>query len=75
MSADKTVPVTLPEWVWGRLTTIAAHRDVTAGDLIASAIMGVLNADTGRLQQLETELRQMRSIDPRITINLKEKAA
>jgi hypothetical protein len=75
MSADKTVPVTLPEWVWGRLSTIADHRDTTSGDLIASAIMGVLNSDTGRLAQLETELRQMRSIDPRITINLKEKAA
>jgi hypothetical protein len=70
---QQTVTVTLPEWVWGRAATIAEHRGVKVGDLIASAILGVLNSDTGRLQQLETELRQMRSIDPRTT-NMKESA-
>lgn len=61
----KTVPVSLPDWVWGRAATIAEHRGVKVADLIAEGLMGVLNADQHRLAELEAELRKMRSVDPR----------
>ncbi|AAT90033.1 hypothetical protein ATY41_02785 [Leifsonia xyli subsp. xyli] len=58
---EKTVPVTIPTWVWGRLATIAEHRGVTVGDLIADGVMAVLGADPGRLGELEMELNKRRA--------------
>lgn len=37
-----TVPVTMPERVWGRLTSVAAERQVTVSDLIADAVEGLV---------------------------------
>ena len=39
---SKTVPVVLPEWIWGRLATIAANQKISTGEVIADAIMAVL---------------------------------
>ena len=54
------MPVGLPEWVWGRLATIAEHREVSVGALVADGVMAVLGVDDGRLGELEMELRKMR---------------
>ncbi len=51
----------MPEWVWGRLATIAEHRHCTTEDLIAEGVMAVLGADKGRLGELEMELRKQRA--------------
>lgn len=59
-SPIRTVPVGLPEWVWGRLATIAEHREVSVGALVADGVMAVLGVDDGRLGELEMELRKMR---------------
>lgn len=56
--SDKTVPVTLPEFAWGRLATIADHRNTTIAQLIADGIRVVLETDQGRLQQLTAEVKK-----------------
>lgn len=38
----RTVPVTLPEEVWGRLASLADRRGVRVADLIAEAIEGMV---------------------------------
>jgi predicted DNA-binding ribbon-helix-helix protein len=63
--ADRTVPVTVPDWVWGRLATIAEHRGCSVGALIAEGINGVLARDPNRLDELRMELRKVPSKDPR----------
>ncbi|GAA3730356.1 hypothetical protein GCM10022239_03690 [Leifsonia bigeumensis] len=40
----RTVPVTLPEPVWGRLASIADRRGVKVADLIADAVQAVVSA-------------------------------
>lgn len=55
------VEVTLPDWVWGRLATIASHRGVQVADLVAAGVTDVLRSDTGRLEQLQTELDHVRA--------------
>lgn len=42
--SGKTVPVTLPEPVWGRLASIADRRGVTVADLIADAVQALVSA-------------------------------
>lgn len=37
-----TVPVVMPERVWGRLASLAAERQATVGDLIADAVEGLV---------------------------------
>lgn len=69
----KTVPVTLPDWVWGRAATIAEHRGVKVGDLIADGLMGVLDADTHRLEQLETALKAARTMTPTAAVRARSK--
>lgn len=39
---NKTVPLTLPEKVWGRLASVAAQRNVDVADLIAEGVRSVL---------------------------------
>jgi len=58
---NKTLPVTLPDWMWGRLATIATHRGTNAADLIAVAIVGVLHDDPHRLAELDMELNAART--------------
>jgi hypothetical protein len=57
---NKTVAVTLPEWMWGRLATIATHRGTDAADLVAVAIVGLLRDDPHRLAELQLELTAAR---------------
>lgn len=54
---NKTIPVTLPDWMWGRLATIALHRGTDAADLVAVAIVGLLRDDPHRLAELQMELK------------------
>lgn len=61
MPATKRETVELPEWVWGRLATIADHRGVHVADLIADGIYHVLGKDPARLAQLQTELQKHKS--------------
>ncbi len=42
--SGKTVPVTLPEPVWGRLASIADRRGVTVADLLAGAVRALVSA-------------------------------
>ena len=57
----KTVPVSLPIWMWGRLATIADHRELRVADLIAEGIAHVLDSDPDRLAELAAELKQIKS--------------
>lgn len=54
----RTIPVTVPEFVWGRLATIAEHNGRSVGDLIADGIWHVLDNDDHRLDELHMELRK-----------------
>ncbi len=69
----KTVPVTVPTWVWGRLATIAANRKTTVAALVADAVADIVNGTedvrtprrvhlpgNDRLEQLRAELRAAR---------------
>ena len=38
----KTIPVTVPEWVWGRLATIADNRHVSVAVVVEEAINTIL---------------------------------
>jgi hypothetical protein len=58
--SNKTIPVTLPEWMWGRLATIGTHRATPVADLIAVAIVGLLKDDPHRLAELDMELNAAR---------------
>jgi hypothetical protein len=58
---NKTLPVTLPDWMWGRLATIAEHRNTLAADLVAVAIVGLLKDDQHRLAELDMELNAARA--------------
>lgn len=58
MPETVTVPVRIPEWVWGRLATIAEHRQVRIADLIADGVWMVLDRDPNRLAELEMELKK-----------------
>lgn len=44
----RAVTVTLPEWVWGRLATIAEDRQMKVSELIGSAIGGLLDGSSVR---------------------------
>lgn len=41
-SARRTVPVVLPDYVWGRLASIAEFRGVKVADVIADALWETL---------------------------------
>jgi len=56
----KKVPVLLPAWMWGRLATIAEHRNVRVADLIEEGIAHVLDSDPDRLAELNAELKQIK---------------
>lgn len=60
MTSDplKTVAVTVPEFVWGRLATIAEHRKVPVADLIGDAIWQILDRDPNRLAELEMDIKK-----------------
>jgi hypothetical protein len=63
MSVDpqnRTVPVTMAVFQWGRLATIADHRGTSVADLVASAIERELAEDPHRLQQLSAEVTAAR---------------
>jgi predicted DNA-binding ribbon-helix-helix protein len=53
-----TVPVKLPDFVWGRLATIAEHRQVSIADLIADGIWHTLDSDPNRLAELQMALKK-----------------
>ena len=55
------VEVTLPDWAWGRLATIADNRRTTVGQIIRNAINDVLWTDDARLDELTAELRAARA--------------
>lgn len=57
---NKTVPVTLPDWMWGRLATIAQHRATPVADLVAVSIVSLLRDDPNRLAELDMELNTAR---------------
>jgi len=46
--AGRTVPVTLPDRVWGRLASVAETNGVKVGDLIAAAILRELETPAQR---------------------------
>lgn len=54
---NKTIPVTLPDWMWGRLATIAKQRGTEVADLIAVSIVSLLRDDPHRLAELQMELK------------------
>lgn len=58
--SDKTVPVTMPDWMWGRLATIAEYRNTDIGTLIASALSKVVEKDPDTLGQLRAEIHAAR---------------
>jgi len=43
--SSQTVAVTMPDWVWGRLVSVAEHRGVKVADLIASTLMDTIVSD------------------------------
>lgn len=69
---DRTIPVTLPELVWGRLASIADRRGVKVADLVGDAVVAVVSSPAhdvrahlvpvvlppveGRLAELKAEL-------------------
>lgn len=53
-----TVAVKLPDFVWGRLATIAEHRGVLVSDLIADGIWHTLDNDPNRLAELQMEMKK-----------------
>jgi hypothetical protein len=55
------VPVDLPDFVWGRLLTIAEHRNVMVADLVEAALLDVMASDTDRLGELDSELREFKA--------------
>lgn len=57
---NRTVPVTMPDWMWGRLATIAEFRKVPIADLIARALTSVVEKDPDRFGQLRTEIHAAR---------------
>jgi hypothetical protein len=58
---NKTIPVTLPDWMWGRLATIAKQRGTEVADLIAVSIVSLLRDDPHRLAELQMELTAARN--------------
>jgi hypothetical protein len=51
MARMMTVPVALPEWVWGRLASIAENRDVKIADVIAEQVGILLDGEATRTAQ------------------------
>lgn len=58
----KPVTVMLPEWLWGRLASIADRSGMTVGDVIATALLNSVEPDRplSRLQTLNAELSAAR---------------
>ena len=46
MSAPKSIPVYLPEPIWGRIATIADDRGVSVEDLLTTAVMQIISPGT-----------------------------
>ncbi len=57
---DKTVPVTMPDWMWGRLATISEFRKVPISELIAGALTKVVEKDPDALGELRAEIHAAR---------------
>lgn len=51
----RTVPVTLAEWQWGRLASIADHRQSTVAEVLAGAVEQVIVSDPAQLQRRSRE--------------------
>ncbi len=65
---NKTIPVTMPDWLWGRLATIAEQRNQPIAGLVADALREVADANPrikferiSRLGILERELVEARA--------------
>lgn len=55
------VVVDMPDWVWGRLTTIGEYRGVSSADLVAEGVSLILDRDQDRFPQMKKALSQDRS--------------
>lgn len=58
---NRTVPVTMPDWMWGRLATIADYRKIPIGELIARSLSAVVEKDPDRFGQLRAEIHAART--------------
>lgn len=71
--SNRTVPITVPEFVWGRLATIADQKETTISDLLAEVIKNTIRGTTEvhvptpvygvgneRLRQLSAEVSEAR---------------
>ena len=54
----KTIAVEVPDWVWGRLASIADTEKRTVGDLVADQIL-LLLGENPQLSQLEILQREL----------------
>lgn len=51
----KTVSVTMPDWMWGRLASIADKKHVKVGRLIEQLILAAINADAALRPPIHAE--------------------
>lgn len=57
----RTVPVTMPESVWGRLASIADNNDSTVAEVIADALQQVVDEGPNHRMVLSWELNAARA--------------
>lgn len=58
--ATRTVQVIVPEWVWGRLASIADRQHRRISDVIADQLLETITGDGDQLADLTKELKVAR---------------